>query len=251
MASTVLKLIVWHTVCGGLVIMILRLVMALLSIIFLAPSFARVHLTFVEYTLNPIGKRIVQTKRKCQFPQSAVFCYLIQIPLNCIAIPIVSFVFFGISMYLTAATMSKYHTFMWQDPTMFFNAGMEIEIMDDNDVKVDNINNNEDNTEQLHKEINNEVSNQNRSNNGIIEGEPDIDDEDEVATWLKSIGDEYYDKYYPLFMQNGFDKLKLIETLTDNDLRNELGITKLGHRRNLQMAIQRLSNENNNMTQYF
>ena len=243
--NTVFKLLIWHTICGGLVIVILRLVMVLLSIIFLAPSFARVHLTFVEYALNPIGKRILQTNRKCQFPQTAVFCYLIQIPLTCIAIPIVSFVFFGISMYLTAAQMSKYHTFMWQDPTMFYNAGMEIEIVDDNHIN-DNIQTmNKDNKEKPNKEMNG------ASNYRSIEGEPDIDDKDEVAIWLKSIDDEYYDKYYQSFMQNGFDKLKLIQTLTDNDLRNEIGINKLGHRRNVQMAIQRLSNVDNIVTQYF
>jgi len=36
-------------------------------------------------------------------------------------------------------------------------------------------------------------------------------------------------------MGNGFDSMKLINTLTEHDLLNEIGVTKAGHRRRIMM----------------
>ena len=44
---------------------------------------------------------------------------------------------------------------------------------------------------------------------------------DEVKEFLMGIGKVYYDEYYELFMNQGFDSMDLIKTLSDEDLKNE------------------------------
>ena len=79
------------------------------------------------------------------------------------------------------------------------------------------------------------VTNENINGNDIV-------DRNEVQIWLKQIGDEYYTDYYGLFLKNGFDTMELMKTLNDNDLKDVIGIDKLGHRRKLLMEIEKIGN---------
>ena len=60
---------------------------------------------------------------------------------------------------------------------------------------------------------------------------------DEVSAFLNGMGSLYFDEYYRLFMDNGFDTMELIRTLTEDELKNEIGILKLGHRRKIWLQI--------------
>ena len=60
----------------------------------------------------------------------------------------------------------------------------------------------------------------------------------EIQNFLMGIGTDYAVAYYQLFIRNGFDTMELLKTLTDDDLRNEIGISKLGHRRKILMECQ-------------
>eukprot|EP01084_Bolivina_argentea_P248955 416561_1 len=65
--------------------------------------------------------------------------------------------------------------------------------------------------------------------------------ENEVGIWLKSLGGAYYDDYYTLFIDTGYDQMKIVETMTDDELQ-QIGVHKMGHRRNLIMQFAKLSN---------
>eukprot|EP01084_Bolivina_argentea_P074439 135047_1 len=65
--------------------------------------------------------------------------------------------------------------------------------------------------------------------------------ESEVGIWLKSLGDAYYNDYYTLFIDNGYDEIKIVATMNDDELQ-QIGVNKMGHRRNLIMKIAKLSN---------
>merc|ERR1712154_706936 len=62
--------------------------------------------------------------------------------------------------------------------------------------------------------------------------------ENELAAWLRYIEEEYYTKYYPLFIRNGCETMEIMKSLTDKDLC-ALGIDKLGHRRKLLIELQK------------
>ena len=64
--------------------------------------------------------------------------------------------------------------------------------------------------------------------------------DDEISVWLKRIGQEYYEDYYGLFIQNGFYKTDVLRTLNDDSLKNLIGIEKMGHRRKILMEIQKM-----------
>jgi len=60
---------------------------------------------------------------------------------------------------------------------------------------------------------------------------------DSVKAFLLNIGAVFCEEYYPLFLNQGFDSMELVRTLSDGDLK-EIGICKLGHRRKILMALQ-------------
>ena len=66
----------------------------------------------------------------------------------------------------------------------------------------------------------------------------------EIQDFLMGIGTDYAVAYYQLFIRNGFDTMELVKTLTDDDLRNEIGISKLGHRRKILMECQNQNQSN-------
>ena len=68
----------------------------------------------------------------------------------------------------------------------------------------------------------------------------------EIQNFLMGIGTDYAVAYYQLFIRNGFDTIELVKTLTDDDLKNEIGISKLGHRRKILMQCQ---NQNQSLTE--
>eukprot|EP01084_Bolivina_argentea_P161225 280698_1 len=65
-------------------------------------------------------------------------------------------------------------------------------------------------------------------------------EENEVGKWLIFVGDVFYSDYYKLFVDNGFDTMDVVKTLTDYDLESVIGISKVGHRRKLMLEIQKL-----------
>ena len=57
-----------------------------------------------------------------------------------------------------------------------------------------------------------------------------------VKAFLMEIGRDFCSEYYQLFMNQGFDSMELMRTLSEEDLK-EIGIDKLGHRRKIMMAL--------------
>lgn len=79
-------------------------------------------------------------------------------------------------------------------------------------------------------------------NTNTCGSEGDVSKMDEIGVWLKSIGEEYYTEYYGLFIQNGFNKTDdlCFQCLNESDLKNVIGIDKMGHRRKILMEIQKM-----------
>merc|ERR1712060_302478 len=48
---------------------------------------------------------------------------------------------------------------------------------------------------------------------------PGMADEKEVGLWLKSIDYDYFDEYYHCFVDHGFDKERVIKTMSIDDLK--------------------------------
>merc|ERR1712181_91708 len=61
---------------------------------------------------------------------------------------------------------------------------------------------------------------------------------DEVRQFLNEVDAGFVEEYYALFMDQGFDSMEVIRTLSDEDLK-EIGISKMGHRRKILMGFQR------------
>ena len=59
----------------------------------------------------------------------------------------------------------------------------------------------------------------------------------DVAAWLRAMK---LDQYSTNFVQNGFEDMDTIRTLTDEELKTELQITTMGHRRKIMLEIARL-----------
>ena len=59
---------------------------------------------------------------------------------------------------------------------------------------------------------------------------------DPVRTFLMEIGRDFCSEYYRLFMNQGFDSMEVMRTLSAEDLK-EIGIHKLGHRRKIMMKL--------------
>ncbi len=51
------------------------------------------------------------------------------------------------------------------------------------------------------------------------------------------LGIKESEEYFNLLIENGFEKMSLIKTITENDLI-QIGISKIGHRRAILLAIQ-------------
>ena len=66
-------------------------------------------------------------------------------------------------------------------------------------------------------------------------------EQEKVKQWFKDEVElfEDNDKYFELFMDNGWDKLKTIKHMTNDDLV-EIGISKSGHRKAILLAIKEL-----------
>merc|ERR1712228_802061 len=61
----------------------------------------------------------------------------------------------------------------------------------------------------------------------------------EIEHWLKSIGPQFYDYYYSVFVDNGFDSKVCLLTMSDDDLQ-AIGVSKLGHRKALSSKIEEM-----------
>merc|ERR1712154_113278 len=61
-----------------------------------------------------------------------------------------------------------------------------------------------------------------------------------VMEWLlTTIG---YPKYYPLFVENGFDSMEFIKGIEDRSILQQIGIKKIGHQTFILQQIQILNN---------
>ena len=65
-----------------------------------------------------------------------------------------------------------------------------------------------------------------------------VSESDPIKAFLMEIGRDFCSEYYQLFMNQGFDSVELMWTMSEEDLK-EIGIQKLGHRRKIMMALQR------------
>jgi len=75
----------------------------------------------------------------------------------------------------------------------------------------------------------------------LIDMGPAAPPQSEVAAWLTAMGPTYCTEYLHLFEKQGFDSLDVISTLTEEDLRLEIGVSKLGHRRKMLMEIEKIT----------
>ena len=78
------------------------------------------------------------------------------------------------------------------------------------------------------------MANEESPNNDEIESKQ----ENEVQLWLRNTVSR--EEYCKLFHENGFETMDEVLTITETDLK-ELGITKMGHRRQILNAIKKLS----------
>ena len=65
--------------------------------------------------------------------------------------------------------------------------------------------------------------------------------DNEVKTFLGKIESDYVSYYFQLFVNNGFDTMDLVKTLTNEKLKNDIGIPNKGHRRRILKECQNLS----------
>ena len=77
---------------------------------------------------------------------------------------------------------------------------------------------------------------------GLNERRDDAVNEQQVQRWFPSLGNTYYNDYYRMFIDNGFDEMNLIVTMNDNELQ-QIGINKIGHRKKILLEIEKLSNK--------
>ena len=77
---------------------------------------------------------------------------------------------------------------------------------------------------------------------GLNERHNNALNEQKVQRWLRSLGNTYYNDYYQLFIDHGWDEMNLIVTMNDEDLK-QIGIDKSGHRRKIILEIAKLSDK--------
>ncbi len=92
-----------------------------------------------------------------------------------------------------------------------------------------------------HKEQQNEDSKQEQKEMeiGIIEN----NESEEVKLWLKN--EVKLPQYIEMFINDGYDSMISVESLSDLDLI-DIGVTKKGHRKKILILIARHQNKNNN-----
>ena len=61
-----------------------------------------------------------------------------------------------------------------------------------------------------------------------------------VALWLNGLRPTFCSEYLHLFVESRFDNMEIVATMTDFDLRS-IGISKLGHRRQMLMELDKMS----------
>lgn len=104
------QLFVWLTLFGGIFAAIPRLIAALFSLLFFSPTYAKNHLLFAKYLLNPINKTIVWTGHRDQtYWQHGCIVFQVIISLPCIVIMIP---FSIICFLLSFGTMIKYYWYI-------------------------------------------------------------------------------------------------------------------------------------------
>ena len=104
------QLFIWLTLFGGIFAIIPRLIAALLSLLFCSPTYAKNHLLFAKYLLNPINKTLVWTGHRDQsYWQHGciIFQMIISVPSILIMIP-----FSIICFLLSFGTMIKYYWYI-------------------------------------------------------------------------------------------------------------------------------------------
>ena len=75
------------------------------------------------------------------------------------------------------------------------------------------------------------------SEGGMMEGAAggfDVERGQEVKDFLNGIEPFYVDQYFQLLVDNGFDTMELLSTLSDEDLE-KVGVSMMGHRRKILM----------------
>ena len=117
---------IWHVLCGGPVVVVHRVLLAILSIILCQTHHAPQHLKVAKWALYPSGKRLEYSKRKFgyfdgfNFREPLVVCgsflWFFQIVTTLIIQPI----FTAITMVLTLRTLSKHWDSIWRINLMLY-----------------------------------------------------------------------------------------------------------------------------------
>ena len=95
--------------------------------------------------------------------------------------------------------------------------------------------------EEREREIQWEKNVQQDSDSNVESGnESDVESTDDVLNWLSKLG---YDQYRDVFKENGVDG-DVLKTLTGEELRVDLKIYNLRHRRDILHAIEKLNESN-------
>jgi len=126
-AKGIAECFIWHLLCGGPVVVVHRLVMAIISIIFCQTNHAKEHLKVARFALYPSGKRLEYSTQKFMFfedfhyrePLTVLSCLVWGFQI--ISAFILQPVFSALTLVLTLRTLSKHWDSIWRVSRMTFD----------------------------------------------------------------------------------------------------------------------------------
>ena len=252
-------LIAFH-LTGGFIVIILRIPLIILSIILCGPRTCKSHITIMKYALNPVGKRLTYIAENgetnsplCNTTEHFNIAITMFVML---AVGIIQLIFAGLYALLTMNKGPNYHLYCCYPLFMMYEVVIvdaeefekrnERAIANGNPVAITNANTSK-TDEEAPPEYTPAKQTAEHAQMQISEGHGDGEEGatfkgDEIRTWLVSI---QMDIYYDTFIENGFDSMDILKEtkIEDGDLE-KIGIDKMGHRKKLEVEIEKLKSGN-------
>eukprot|EP01084_Bolivina_argentea_P255542 429839_1 len=245
------KLLIWHIVYFGWLIILLRIIAIFLAVMLLGWSVVKFHIQFIKYTLNPLGKRMIYTSTPPNIKPYELISVVVQmVPI--FIIYLITNVIQNVSLALTCGIKTEFYEYN-ESMLSVFNMNKQIEIISEKDYQSTENPITESNYKSktettavpTYQTVTTSVPSAPPKYEDVAVSIPAVDvqiehpsnrNTDEIKLWLKSIDETYYTNYFHVFVQNGFDSMELIKTLSDQDLK-EIGVDKMGHRRKIKIEI--------------
>mmetsp|Transcript_31617 Transcript_31617/g.50868 ORF Transcript_31617/g.50868 Transcript_31617/m.50868 type:complete len:272 (+) Transcript_31617:23-838(+) len=243
-ACDCLQLIIWHTVCGAPIFILLRLVLILLSLLGAWPMIPT-HMKFVKYLSNPIGKKMVYRKGEWDFNVKQQ-CYMMpSMLIQSIVLMLLALLHLAFGCLLLLLTcgvgnlriFDRYH--FSQIAVLLMDFRIEVVDMDQREHGTEpNAQPQSVASDAVTKPAVESTNTDQPRNDGQKVSRFD------VAKWFRDNIEleEENERYLRLLTENGFDKYSTIKHLTKQDLA-EIGIEKLGHQKAILRAIAAIDHE--------